>query len=137
MKLADYRLLAKQINADLEAVLEKNGFKVKRLNTSIDESLGILRLSIECADKNFKAADGSETSPERERYKQSARYIGLKPEWLDQVFSIGGSVYKITGLKQRGKKCVCVRHEVDASARVIDPESVIRAFAAKGDARVS
>jgi hypothetical protein len=67
MKLVDYRKIAPQVSADIAAALLKHGLKMQPFGARIDERLGIVRMTIEAADVNHKAADGTLTTPEQVR----------------------------------------------------------------------
>lgn len=131
MKLVEYRKIAKQVQDDLSAVFAKHGLKMKPCGAKIDEGLGIVRMTIECADVNHKAADGSATTPEAELFKMYATMHCMKPEWLGQSFTLGGKLFAVSGLKARGTKCVLIRREQDGATLVTTPEAVVRAFLAK------
>ena len=132
MKIADYRKIAPALNADLAAVFEKHGLKMGKLNASIEERMGTVRYSIQCADMNATAADGSATTPEAERYKAYCALRDLKPEWLGELFSMGRQTLKVTGLRDtRSAKCVTVTDVNNGKAYVCTPEQVAGAFALK------
>lgn len=132
MKLAEYKKISSQVNAELTAVLAKHGFKVSKLNASIEETAGTLRLTLGCTDTNHKDASGALTTPEREYYKQFCTMHGLKPEWLGETVTFGGIAHTIEGMKNtRSDKCILVKRTSDQSMRIGTPEMVKRAFLAK------
>lgn len=129
MKLADYRKISPQINADLAAVFEKHGFKLKPFGAKIDELLGIVRMTLEAADVNHKSSDGRATTPEAEFYKQTHGLYDLKPEWLGAKFKANGTEYELLGMSHgRKAKCMLLKRLSDNTTRICTPEDVKRFF---------
>lgn len=132
MNLSQYKKISAQVNADLTAVLAKHGFKVTKLNASIEAISGTLRLTIGCADTNHKDASGAVTTPEREYYKQFCTMYDMKPEWLGDTVTFSGEKHTIAGMKNtRSDKCILVERTGDHSMRIATPEMVKRAMLAK------
>jgi len=135
MKLADYRKIAPQVHADLKAALAKHGLELRPFGARVDERGGLVLMKLECVDANHKDETGAATTPERELFKSSARYVGLKAEWLDAEITLAGRrAFKVTGLKQRGKKCVMLKEVSTGKEYVTTPGEVLRHFALAGDA---
>lgn len=129
MKLADYRKISPQINADLAAVFEKHGFKLKPFGAKIDELLGIVRMTLEVADVNHKSSDGRTTTPEAEFYKQMHGLYDLKPEWLNAKFKSNGTEYELLGMSHgRRAKCMLIKRTSDNQNRICTPEDIKRYF---------
>jgi hypothetical protein len=91
MKLADYRKISTQINAEITETLKRHELNVTKLRASIVEEIGTIRLTIEAADTNMKDASGNTVTPEAQRYTQYGELYGLKPEWLGRTFKMGRS----------------------------------------------
>lgn len=115
MKLVEYKSIAAEISAEIAAVLEKRGLKMKPFGARIDERLGIVRMTIEAVDVNHKSADGQATTPEAEFYKLNAAFVGLQAEWLGQPFWMGGVQYKIVGMRKRSEKCILIQRMDNAT----------------------
>lgn len=124
MKLIEYRKIAKEVEADLRAVLARHGLDLRPFGARIDERGGRVSMKLECVDKNHKDADGNQTTPEREFYKANAGYVDMKPEWLDTMFSMGGATYSVAGMKPRGAKCILIKRGDNGKVYVSTPESV-------------
>lgn len=125
MKLIDYRRIAPTLNAELKAVLAKYGLEAGKINATVEESLGIVRIKLECVDQNLKAADGSATNPDREMWKRYAEMLNLKPEWLDQEVAFGSESFKVVGLQMpsRGAAKVVVERLSDKAVRLAKVEN--------------
>lgn len=124
MKLVEYRKIAPAVAADIAAALLKHGLKMQPFGARIDERLGIVRMTIESVDVNHKAEDGTATTPEKEIYKSNCYLFDLKPEWLDQTFTMSKVAYKIVGMKKRGDKCVLVERSDNKKTYIMTPEQV-------------
>jgi len=98
MKLATYKLIAKQIDADVTAAFAKHGFLVHKTRVGVDEAGGSVKYAIELRDP------AAGTTPERSLWQSSAQYLDLDPAWLDQ--KIPNSKFTVGGLFGRGEKCV-------------------------------
>lgn len=135
MKLAAYKLISKEINAEITAVLAKHGLSVPRgISARIDEHLGVVRLSIEATDTNHKDASGEATNPERELYKQQGFIYGLKPEWLGTEILSAGRPMTIVGLKARSAKNPVIIADQAGKRFVTSVDAILTYFALRGDA---
>lgn len=133
MKLAEYRKVSPALYADLKTIIEKHGFIYKPGRAVVDERVGIVKLTLELADANLTAPDGTATNPDALRYLVLCRhYTELKPEWLNDTFSSGGHVYRLAGYTgRRGKNAFLIERQADKSRRVTSEEQIILHFNAK------
>lgn len=141
MKLSAYRKIAPTINAEIEALFKKHGFKMSKIRASIDEDFGVVRYTIETVDLNLTTADGAPTTPEAENYKQHCKLFGrlpgdqLKEEWLNATFKMGGEEYRLLGMSTgRKAKNIIVLRLRDDSRRITTEDVVVRAFGVKAAA---
>jgi len=137
MKLAAYRQIADPMNVELKAVFAKYGFDTRRLSAKIDESLGIVRMTLELGDVNHTNESGEKVSPDAAYYLEHCKLWGssseLKPEWLNETFRMGGRTYTLTGMKRAGKKTMLITRD-DGKVFVMDVESIALHFNAKARA---
>lgn len=140
MKLAAYRQIAPTMNAEMKTLFEKFGFDTRSLRASIDENVGIVKLSIELGDKNHKASDGSSQTPDASFYLEHVKILGeltkLKAEWLNETFSMGGRTYKLIGMKRKGKKNLLIERD-DGKVYVMDEEAIVLHFSAKAKVKAA
>lgn len=136
MKLSEYRKISPAMNAELKTVFEKFGFDVRQLRASIDERIGIVKLSVELGDKGQKDETGATVSPDALYYTEFCRQMGefteLKPEWLNRDFRMGGENYRLVGMKARGKNRMMILRLRDNSLRVTTEEQVALFFGRAG-----
>lgn len=125
MKLADYKIIAKPMYAEIEAVTAKYGLTVGKLSAGVDEFAGTVRLTLNLTDANLTTKDGKPTTPEAERYKRLGSHLGLKPEWLGGTIQISGRKYTLQGMKDgRGAKCIVVKRDDDKTFIVTSTDFV-------------
>lgn len=130
MKLADFRKISEPFRAELAAVFEKYGLELLPFKALIDEHIGSLSFKVEAIDR----ATGK--SPDGERYRINAAYMGMKPEWLNQPFENGRhGTFKIIGLKARGDKCVILEGPDGRKGYTTTPSQIIALFARKEGAK--
>lgn len=130
MKLAAYKLIAKDVQRDLAEALKKHGLELRRLGGRIDEHFGTVKITLEARDVNLKTADGSTTTPEQLRWKELAALYGLKPEWLGKQFKNGRSTYIVDGLRNgRAERNVLVKEVTTQKTYVMRPDEVKARFA--------
>lgn len=101
MKLATYKLIAKQIDDDVTAAFAKHGLLVHKTRVGVNEEGGSVKYSIELRDHTAAAAG---ISPERALWRSSAQFLDLDPAWLGQ--KVPNSKFTVGGLFSRGEKCV-------------------------------
>lgn len=134
MNLQQYRQISPAMNEELKALFDKYGFDTRALRASIDDRIGIVRLLIEIGDRNHKSADGSVISPDAAYYLEHVRLSGelskLKPEWLNDTFSMAGRTYTLTGMKRKGKKNLLIRRD-DGKDFIMDEQSIAAHFSFK------
>ena len=129
MNLEQYRAISKPLYAEIETVLAKYGLAVKKINAGVNAELGEIGLSLKLADKNLKAADGSATTAEALRWKQSAQWLGLQVEWLDKELAFGaGKWHRVVGLRNTRSDKNVVLHR-DGKTFYAAPDHVKRAAA--------
>lgn len=127
MKLEAFRLIAPQIDKEVEAVFAKFGLKVDKRSASVDSLNGTVSFRLSLVDTNLKDKDGNATTPDAQFYRNNCTYIGLKPEWLNQEFKLGGRPAKLVGLKNRRSPfCVCV--EIGGSIKLYKTDAIRQAF---------
>jgi hypothetical protein len=125
MKLAQYKVIAKDVNADLTAALAKHGLALVKLTAGVDEMLGEVRWTITARDTAM-----TET-PEEIRWKQYAKVCGLNPEWLGQTVRFGNGPATIAGLLHtRSEKSVALTQGDKRS--VCSPEALKRVAITSG-----
>lgn len=136
MKLAAYRKIAEPMNVELKAVFAKFGFDTRRLSAKIDESLGIVRMTIELGDTNHTDASGEKVSPDAAFYLEHCKLWGssseLKAEWLNKECRMGGENFRLVGMKRAGKNCMLILRLRDNSLRVTSIEQVALFFGRAG-----
>ena len=98
MLLKEYRAISKDIDNDIREVFKKYGLNLDKRTAKVDEFGGTVKYTVTLADANLKDADGKDTTPEREHWKNVATYYGLKPEWLDKTVVFCNGTFTITGL---------------------------------------
>lgn len=133
MDLAKLKIIAPQIDADLDAVFAKYGLKVRQRRVSTDPSSGSVKWSIQTSDTNQRDADGDLTTPEREHFKQFGRLYQLKPEWLDQSITLNSTSYKISGLRANARKNPVCLTRADGKAFTCSAEQVRRLLGSTED----
>ena len=79
-------------------------------------------------EASIVGASGEVMSAEREAYKHSAFFYGLKPEWLNQSFSFAGNTYTIDGLKTRCHKSPVMVIRKDGKRFKMSARMVVDAF---------
>ncbi len=130
MDLRTYKAKSTALYADIEAVLEKHGFKLGKVGAGIDASVGTVRLSLNLSDAALTDAAGKPTTPEAIRFTKFAELYGMKADWLGQTFTMGGKSWSIEGLKERGNKAVIIasggKRYVCTAEQVIDAKSRAR-----------
>jgi hypothetical protein len=132
MKLSTYKKMAPDIHRTLTEALRPFGLVPAPFGARIDSALGTVQMKLVCRDINHKAADGTETTPERELYKTSCTLFDMKPEWLGQTFPIGLVDYKLLGfLSRRSKKFVAIQRVSDRKTYIATPDQVSHAFIVK------
>lgn len=130
MDLRTYRTKSAALYADIEVVLERHGFKLGRVSAGVEPAAGTVRLVLNLNDANLKAKDGSDTTPEAERYKKICDLFDLSPEWLGKSLPASqGMWFEVAGLKDtRGAKCVLLKRS-DGRMFVTTPSDLIGRFA--------
>lgn len=133
MDLNAYKKIAPEINAAIEAALKKHGFKINKLNSSIDPHAGFLSISIKAVDTNLTDASGNATTSEAEFYKQNCHnvYPACDVRWLGAEFQNGRKTFKLVGMRNtRSEKCLIATGE-DGQRYVYTPQGIAQAFALK------
>lgn len=109
MNLSQYRAIAPALNADLRAAFEKHGLKADKINASVDDVVGTVRVTLQLADMCLTDASGEATTPERQRWLRDAGLYGLDTGLLDQVIRLNGRAYTVKGLLPiKSEKCVSI-----------------------------
>lgn len=129
MNLQQYKSISAAMYKELEAVFQKRGFKVARLNAGVDPTYGTVSLSVKLTDTNFKDESGNVTTGEAEFYKKNCTLVQCKPEWLGRSFSIAHRTYKLEGMRNtRSDKCIVVKRD-DGKRFVYSGEALAGIFA--------
>lgn len=127
MNLQTFKRIAPGLDKEIAAVAEKYGLKAGKRRATVDELSGTISYRLELVDVNLKDATGATTTPEAERFKLNAAYVGLKPEWLGQTFERGGRKYKIVGMRG-GRTVKSILVERDGKNFILEPKDVRRAY---------
>src|SRR5262245_48177266 len=130
MNLSQYRAIANQMDREIEAVVNKYGFKFGKRGATVDEFAGTVSYRLTLIDQNLKDANGQPTTPEAISYRQTGPYIGLKAEWLNKPFKFNGKDAKITGLRS-GRSSKPVLFEIAGKTYVTTVDAVRRAHGEK------
>lgn len=126
MNLNQFRAVAPTIDKEIAAVFEKFGLKVGKRSATVDETTGTVNFRLALVDTNLKDKSGNATTPEAERYKTQAHYLGLDPAWLGQTFKRGNKTCKVVGLRA-GRTMKPVFVEIDGKSNYIFDVATIRA----------
>jgi len=93
------QLIRQAVDVVIKAEMAKLGLDAKSGRMTYSD--GSCTLKVEIVTRN---ADGSANSKQAEDFKAYASMYGLEPEDLGKEFTHRGVVYKIVGLKTRGRK---------------------------------
>jgi hypothetical protein len=126
MKLAEFRKISDPFRAEVAAVFKKYGLELLPFKVTVDETTGAVFCKMEAIDPQ------TGTTPDAERYKANARFMGMKVEWLNQPFENGRhGTFKIIGMKARGDKCVLLEGPDGKKSYTCTPAQIIALFARK------
>ena len=118
------RMLREEIDKALIPVCEKFDISLKAGNASFAEHEGHFKLMVKTKDK-----DGNVLDTQSEDFKKYAKCFGLDPNLLGKRFSIGGTIYKVVGLKPNARKYPIVGKRVtDGEIFVFPPNSLNAQF---------
>lgn len=99
----------------IQAVLKEHGYEQEhyRITTDPDLKEGRIVIKFRAVDANGMRLSDIKINEERNRFRQNAALLGMKPEWLDTEIYYGGKSYRITGLvdRERSDKTVSVMNE--------------------------
>ena len=93
------RILANEIENELQVIAEKYGVSIKRGNASFNSNDMTIKIEI------ATISNGVINSREAEDFKLYGKAFGLKEEWLNKTFkTYSGETIEIIGLKPRSRQ---------------------------------
>lgn len=115
------KFIAKEMSEAMEAVANKYGLNIRYRGGSFTGKNVTYKFEVATL-----AEDGQAETKERTDWKTKAVLYGMKPEWLDQSFVMGGYTYIIRGLNPRAHKMPVLVERMPGKQRFKMAQDVVR-----------